>query len=426
MKRKTRLTPAFDLRVIHSYLRRSAFPLLGLVAWLATSNACTAQQPRVRLGIDVLLSDSLHVISGKRVGLITNHSGRDAAGVSTIDRLARTPGVRLTALYGPEHGLRGVAKAGEHIASSVDSATGVPIYSLYGDTRVPSADMLKDVDVLIFDIQDVGARVYTYPWTMTLAAEAATKAGKKFVVLDRPNPIRADRVEGGVLDPKFRSFVGAYPVAIRFGLTLGELARHLVRTKQLNADVLVIPMQNYSRSMWWDETGITWVNPSPNIRSLDAAVLYPGTVIFEGTNVTEGRGTDAPFQLIGAAWLRDAGAIAEELNALRLPGVRFDSTWRTIEAGYKWGSQTIPMVHVTVTDRNAVQPTAVGLHLLRAIYARHSNQWEWRPGSIDRLAGSDRLRAAVERSGGVEALLPILEREAAEFARATVPDRIYR
>ena len=405
-------------------LRSSALPLLG-AAWLAIF-PCAAQQPRVRLGIDVLLSDSIHVVRGKRVGLITNHTGRDASGVSTIDRLAKAPGVRLTALYGPEHGLRGVARAGEHVATTVDSATGVPIYSLYGETRSPTPEMMKDVDVLIFDIQDVGARVYTYPWTMTLAAEAATKAKKTFLVLDRPDPIRADRVEGGVLDPKFRSFVGAYPVALRFGLTQGELARYLVRTKQIDADVRVIPMQNYTRAMWWDETGLEWVNPSPNIRSLDAAVLYPGTVFFEGTNVTEGRGTDAPFQLIGAAYLTDAGAIAAQLNALKLPGVRFDSTSRTIEAGYKWERQTIPMIHVTVTDRNAVNATAVGLHMLRAIYARHTREWQWRTGSIDRLAGSARRRAAVEKEGGIEALLPILERESAEFARSTVPDRLYK
>jgi uncharacterized protein YbbC (DUF1343 family) len=416
----------FASRVVRSYLRKSAAALLGALAWTAIASAARAQQPRVRLGIDVLLSDSLHVIRGKRVGLITNTSGRDAAGVSSIDRLARTPGVRLTALYGPEHGLRGVAKAGEHVASAVDSATGVPIHSLYGATRAPTADMLREVDVLIFDIQDVGARVYTYPWTMTLAASAATRAGKTFILLDRPNPIRADRVEGGVLDPRFRSFVGAYPVALRFGLTMGELARYLVRTKQLDAAVTVIPMQGYSRALWWDETGLDWVNPSPNIRSLDAALLYPGTVFFEGCNLTEGRGTDAPFQLIGAAWLSDAGAIAREMNALKLPGVRFDSTSRTVEAGYKWGGQTIPMIHVTVTDRNVVHSTTVALHLMRAIYARHARQWEWRTGSIDRLAGSDRLRAAVEREGGIEALLPILQRESDEFERATAPDRLYR
>jgi uncharacterized protein YbbC (DUF1343 family) len=413
----------FNPRSSAQLLRLSTVPLLG-AGWLAIS-ACGAQQPRVRLGIDVLLSDSLHVIRGKRVGLITNHTGRDASGVSTIDRLAKAPGVRLTALYGPEHGLRGVAKAGEEVASSIDSATGVPIHSLYGETRTPTADMMKDIDVLVFDIQDIGARTYTYPWTMAVSAEAAKKAGKTFVVLDRPDPIRADRVEGGVLDPKFRSFVGAYPVAQRFGLTIGELARHLIRTKQLDADVRVIPMQNYTRTMWWDETGIAWINPSPNIRSLDAALLFPGTVYFEGCNVTEGRGTDAPFQLIGAAYLTDAGAIAAQLNALRLPGVRFDSTSRTIEAGYKWERQTIPMIRVTVTDRNAVNATAVGLHMLRAIYARHTREWQWRTGSIDRLAGSDRLRTAVEREGGIEALLPILERESAEFARSTVPDRLY-
>jgi uncharacterized protein YbbC (DUF1343 family) len=380
----------------------------------------------VRLGIDVLLSDSLHVVQGKRVGLITNHTGRDAAGVSTIDRLARASGVRLTALYGPEHGLRGLAKPGEGVASTVDSATGVPIYSLYGETRTPTPDMLKDVDVLIFDIQDVGARVYTYPWTMALAAEAARKSGKTFVVLDRPDPIRADRVEGGVLDPKFRSFVGAYPVAIRYGLTIGELARYLVRSKQLDANVRVIPMQNYSRSMWWDETGIEWINPSPNMRSIDAALLYTGTVFFEGTNVTEGRGTDAPYQMIGAPWLVDAGAIARELNARNLPGVHFDSTTQTPTAGYKWAGQTIPMIRVTVTDRNGVQPAAVGLHMLRAIYVKHPSQWTWRTEHFDRLAGSDRLRAAVQREGGIEALLPILERESAEFARSTMPDRLYR
>lgn len=412
----------FSVRTPRRLCRSAAAALLFVLA----APSAQAQTARVRLGIDVLLSDSLHVIRGKRVGLITNHTGRDAAGVSSIDRLARTPGVRLTALYGPEHGLRGVAQAGEHIASSVDSATGAPIHSLYGETRTPTAAMMKDIDVLIFDIQDVGARVYTYPWTMTLAAEAATKAGKTFVVLDRPNPIRADRVEGGVLDPKFRSFVGAYPVALRFGLTMGELARYLVRTKQVRANVIVIPMQGYTRSMWWDETGLPWVNPSPNIRSLDAAVLYPGTVFFEGVNVTEGRGTDAPFQLVGAPFLTDAGAIARELNAKGLAGVRFDSTSRTVEAGYKWGGQTIPMIRVSVTDKNAVHATTVALHMLRTIYVRHQKDWQWRTGSIDRLSGGDRLRAAVEREGGIESLLPILERESREFERSTAVDRLYR
>jgi uncharacterized protein YbbC (DUF1343 family) len=381
--------------------------------------------PSVVPGIEVLLRDSLHLIAGKRVGLITNHSGRDRRGTSTIDLLFHTPGVRLTALFGPEHGLRGVAEAGEKVASTTDSATGVPIYSLYGQTNAPTPEMLRDVDVLLYDIQDVGARVYTFEWTMALSAEAAGKAGKKFIVLDRPDPIRGDRVDGDILDPRFRSFVGQYPVALRYGLTPGELLRYLVGTHQVNADITVVPMQGWHRALWYDETGIPWVNPSPNLRTLDAALLYPGTVFFEGTNATEGRGTDAPFQLIGAEWLSDAGTIASEMNAMRLPGVHFDSTSRTIEAngGYKYGGKTIPMIRISVTDRNAVQPVEVGVRLLRAIYARHRGEWQWRP-SIDRLAGTDELRQAVEQ-GTIDALLATWAKQATEFEARSKPYRLY-
>ena len=376
-------------------------------------------------GIEVLLTDSLQLIGGKRVGLITNHSGRDRRGTSTIDLLYHAPGVRLTALFGPEHGLRGVARAGESVSTTTDSATGVPIYSLYGETNAPTPDMLRDVDVLVYDIQDVGARVYTYEWTMALSAAAAGKLGKKFIVLDRPDPIRGDRADGNVLDPRFRSFVGQYPVALRYGLTPGELLRYLVGTGQVTADIAVVPMRGWRRSMWWDETRIPWVNPSPNLRSLDATLLYPGTVFFEGTNATEGRGTDKPFQLIGAEWLNDAGAIAREMNALGLRGVRFDSTSRTIDAsgGYKFGGKRIPMIDVSVTDRNAVQPVEVGVRLLRAIYVHHRAEWQWRP-SIERLAGTDELRPAVEQ-GTIDVLLAKWSRESKDWQAQTRKYWIY-
>src|SRR5215467_11102328 len=223
-----------------------------------------AQNGNVIPGVEVLLSDSLHLLRGKRVGLLTNHSGRDRKGTSTIDLLHKAPGVKLTALFGPEHGIRGEAKAGEKVESSVDSATGVKIYSLYGDVHVPTPAMLADVDVLLYDIQDVGARVYTYEWTMALSAQAAKAAGKPFIVLDRPDPIRADRIEGNILDPKFASFVGQFPVSLRYGLTPGELLRYLVGAKLIDADIHVVPMKNYRRSQWFDETGIAWLNPSPN------------------------------------------------------------------------------------------------------------------------------------------------------------------
>jgi uncharacterized protein YbbC (DUF1343 family) len=373
-------------------------------------------------GVEVLLSDSMHLIRGKRVGLLTNHSGRDRRGRSTIDLLFKAPGVKLTALFGAEHGIRGTAKAGEKIGSTVDSATGVPIYSLYGDVQVPTPEMLKDIDVLVYDIQDVGARVYTYEWTFAVAANAAKKP---VIVLDRPDPIRADRYEGNILDPAFSSLVGKFPVALRYGLTPGELLRFLVGSKLIDADVHVVPMKNYRRSMWFDETKIPWINPSPNLRSVDAELLYPGTVFFEGTTATEGRGTEDPFTLIGAAWMTDNAAIATELNALKLPGVRFDTATRTIEAGYKFGGQTIPMIKVRVVNRDAVRPVALGIRMLRAIYARHPTDFQWRTTQIDRLAGTDKLRAAVEQNG-VDALITQWDADAARFAQLVKPYLIYR
>lgn len=389
--------------------------LLAAVA-IAAAAAPSVAQPRIKTGIEVLLTDSMHLVRGKRVGLLTNHSGRLPDGTSTIDALFRAPGVKLTALFGPEHGIRGVAKAGEKIATTVDSATGVTVYSLYGDLRAPTPDMFKQIDVLLYDIQDVGARVYTYQWTMALAAEAAGKAGVPFIILDRPNPIRADKIDGGMLDTAYKSLVGLYPVALRYGFTAGELGRWLVGSGKFKADVKVVPMKGYKRSMYYEDTGLPWVNPSPNLRNNDANVLYTGTVFFEGVNVSEGRGTDDPFAQAGASWLTDAGAIAAELNAKTIPGVQFDSVLKPVEAGYEFGGQTIPMIRVKVTNRDAVVPVNVGAHMLRAIYVHHKDKWEWRKGSIDRLSGSARLREAVEKDGGIEALLPVFAAEAEKFA----------
>ncbi|GJG86453.1 hypothetical protein tb265_16340 [Gemmatimonadetes bacterium T265] len=384
-------------------------------------------------GVEVLLRDSLHLVRGRRVGLITNPTGRDRVGTSTADLLARAPGVRLTALFGPEHGIRGTAAAGAHVASSVDSATGVPVYSLYGATRAPTREMLRDVDVLVYDIQDVGARVYTYVWTMALAAAAADSAGVPFVVLDRPDPVRADRVEGGVLDPRFASFVGQYPVAMRYGLTPGELLRYLTGTGRVHVSHLtVVPMRGYRRCAWYADTRLPRLNPSPNLRDADAELLYTGTVLFEGTNVSEGRGTDAPFTLVGAPWLADAPALAAALNARAardsaLGGVRFEAVARAVAAGTeKFGGQTLPMLRVVVTDRDRVRPDAVGLWMLRTIYAAHPREFAWRTAPADRLAGSDRMRQAVE--GGDEQVAALLARyaeEAGRFGREAEPYRLY-
>jgi uncharacterized protein YbbC (DUF1343 family) len=407
--------------------RRARTAALLALASAALPTAAAAQPAAVTPGVEVLLSDSLHLVRGKRVGLITNHTGRDRAGASTVDLLARAPGVRLTALFAAEHGIRGAEKAGAKIASSVDSATGVRIHSLYGATRTPTRAMLRDVDVLVYDMQDVGARVYTYVWTMALAAAAADSAGVPFVVLDRPDPVRADRTDGGVLDPRFASFVGLYPVAMRYGLTPGELLRWLQGTGRAGAGARVVPMRGYRRDMWWDATGLPWVNPSPNLRDLDATAVYTGTVYFEGTNVSEGRGTDAPFRQAGAPWLTDAAAVAAALNARALPGVRFDTATKAVEAGYKHGGQTIPFVTVRVTDRDLVRPDAVGLWMLREIRARHPREFQWRPAAVDRLAGGERVRRAVDASDdAVRALLAAHEAESRQFAEGVRKYHLYQ
>ena len=407
--------------------------VVGALTTIPTVGASLDAQPAAAVipGIEVLLTDSMHLIRGKRVGLLTNHSGRDRKGVSSIDLLFKAPGVRLTALYGPEHGIRGIAKAGEKISSGVDSATGVRVYSLYGEVESPTADMFNDIDVLLYDIQDVGARVYTFEWTLARVA-ASTK--KPIIVLDRPDPIRADRYEGNILDPKFASLVGQHPVALRYGLTPGELLRFLVGAKLITANVTVVPMKNYRRSMWFDETKIPRVNPSPNLRNLHAELLYPGTVFFEGTNATEGRGTDDPFTLIGASYLKDFVAVAAELNALKLPGVRFDTATRTIEPGYKFAGQTIPMIRIRVTDRDAVRPVELGIRMLRTFYARHPADFKWREPSvnaagrtraIDRLAGTDALTRAVEQNT-VDALVTQWNADALRFAALVKPYLLYR
>ncbi|MEO5904593.1 MAG: DUF1343 domain-containing protein [Gemmatimonadaceae bacterium] len=403
-----------------------AFFALGAAGCEPSFARDAPESGRVIPGITVLLSDSLHIIAGRRVGLITNHTARDADGASSIDLLSETRGVRLTALFAPEHGIRGAEEGGARIAAGIDAKTGVPIFSLYGDTKVPTPRMLQNVDVLVYDIQDVGARMYTYVWTMTLAAEAAKKAGKIFVVADRPNPIRADIAEGGLIEKAYRSFTGLHNVPLRYGLTVGELALYLMATGQIDAGVVVAPMKNYRQSTWWEDTGLAWIKPSPNIRSVDAAVLYPGMSFFEATNVSEGRGTDFPFRVVGARWLTDAAAIATVMNAKHLPGVKFDVTTQKIGGGEKFGSETIPMVRLTITDRNTIRSSVIAVHLLREIFARHPKQFKWQAGQgIEELSGSKQLRAAVQ-NGRTDALLSGWAQESRSFLRSASNFRLYR
>jgi uncharacterized protein YbbC (DUF1343 family) len=377
----------------------------------------------VRPGIDVLLAAGSSPLHGRRVGLITNQTGVDATGRSTIDRLHESVEVELVALFSPEHGIRGVTEGGEAITSQHDERTGLPIHSLYGETRKPTPDMLEGVEALVFDIQDVGARQYTYISTMALAMQAAAEHGLPIVILDRPNPIGGVAVEGNILEPGHESFVGIYPIASRHGMTVGELARLFNTEFMIGADLTVIPVAGWERDRYFDETGLPWINPSPNMRRLEAAIHYPGTVLVEGTNLSEGRGTDLPLEQVGAPWL-DAEGVAREMTEMGLPGVELEVVRFSISpAGGKHAGQTVPGIRLHVTDRDSYRPIRTVLLLIDAVRRRHPDEFEW-TRTIDRLSGTPRVRAAVE-GGTIDALLHDWERDAERFREIRRPYLLY-
>jgi uncharacterized protein YbbC (DUF1343 family) len=376
---------------------------------------------QVRPGVDMLAERLPAVLEGKRVGLVTNHTGRDASGRSTIDILAAHPRLRLVALYAPEHGIRGTAAEGERIDASRDARTGLPIHSLYGATRKPTPEMLRGLEALVFDIQDVGARQYTYVYTMAYAMQAAKEQGIPFVVLDRPNPVTG-RVEGNVLDTAYASFVGMYPIASRHGMTPGELARLFNVDFGIGADLTVVQLDGWRRDLWWDETGLDWVAPSPNLPRFESTIHYPGTVFFEGGNISEGRLTSHPFQQTGAPWMRAAEVVAA-MTAMQLPGVRFEAVEFTPPANAaKYPGQRLRGVRLHATDRATYRPIRTALLLIDTIRRLHPTEFRFigptaqSPNAywIDRLAGTDRLRTAME-AGTLPALLDEWERETRQF-----------
>jgi uncharacterized protein YbbC (DUF1343 family) len=376
-------------------------------------------------GIEVFLSDVPAALRGKRIALITNHSAVDRAKTPDIDLIAARKDVKLVALLAPEHGIRNTAAAGEIVSDDVDAKTGVPIYSLYtSEDRGPTAKMLEGVDAIVYDLQEVGGRTWTYVSTMALAMQAAARKGIPFVVLDRPNPIGGEIVEGALLDPKFKSFVGMYPIPARHGMTVGELATMFNQRHGIGANLIVIRAANWQRSQWLDETGLPFVNPSPNLRSLAALISYPGSVYFEGTNLTEGRGTDRPFEQIGASWL-NAAEVARTMNGKRLPGVRFEPITMAVEpTAAKFKGETIPGIRFAIADRRAYRPVRTSLILIDEIRRQHPKEFAWGP-TIDRLAGSDKVRLAID-GGSLPALLDEWDREAAAFAERRKPFLLYR
>jgi uncharacterized protein YbbC (DUF1343 family) len=385
----------------------------------------TEEATVIRPGVEMLLADSSHLVLDRAAGLITNHTGIARDRTHTIDVLMEN-GVQLVALFGPEHGIRGDVDEGVRVASGVDARTGLPVHSLYGPTLRPSDEMLEGIEVLLFDIQDIGARYYTYVSTMALSMQAAADKGIPFVVLDRPNPIGGERVQGNVLDPAFATFVGLYATPMRHGMTAGELARLFNDHFGIGADLHVVPVAGWTRDLWFDATGLPWLPPSPNMPSLESATHYPGTCLFEGTNLSVGRGTPEAFQIIGAPWL-DGDTLAARLNAYELPGVRFDAVTFTPNdpSDEKFGGVAVNGVRFVTTDRSVYDPTRAAVAALIEARKLAGDEWVWHVRHFDRLAGTALLRPAIDEGQTLEAATTGWSDQIATFRQLRVSYLLY-
>lgn len=383
--------------------------------------------PMVTVGLEALLAGESSALAGKAFGLITNTSAIDRNLRSAVDLIHASDDLYLTKLFGPEHGVRGDAQDGVHLPSTVDAWTGLPVYSLYGSSREPTPDMLDGLDALVFDIQDVPLRFTTYISTLAHAQIAAAGAGIDMVVLDRPNSLTGLHVEGNLLDPAFSSFVGIHPIAIRHGLTVGEFARLFAAERGL-PEPLIVGMQGWRRSMWFDDTGLPWVQPSPNLPTLDSVCLYPGTCLIEGTNVSEGRGTTRPFEYVGAPWI-DPHHLTFDLEQRSLPGVAFRPAYFT-PTHSKHAGKSCGGVQIYVQDRETLRPVDVGIHILHACMTLQSEGFAWRQLQsgehvIDMLAGTDTLRSRLDAGTNPSEIIAVWQRDAAEFAVRRRPYLLY-
>lgn len=376
----------------------------GIVSSKSVTAVKEKKKQKVNPGIEVLLKEEKDVLSGKKVGLITNPTGIDSKLTSIVDLLHDDPDINLTALFGPEHGVRGDAQAGASVEYYIDEKTGLPVYSLYGKTKKPTPEMLKDVEVLVFDIQDVGTRYYTYIYTMAYAMEAAKENDIPFIVLDRPNPQGGESVDGPVLEPEFSSFVGLYPIPLKHGMTVGELATLFNKEFKIGADLKVIKMKGWKRDMDYDDTGLPFVLPSPNMPTVSTTFVYPATGLIEGTNVSEGRGTTKPFELIGAPYI-NGDELAGKLNALRLPGVKFRAASFTPMFS-KHAGKLSHGVEIYITDREEFKSVPTGLHIIKTIQDLYPGDFEFlAANNFNLLIGNGWIRSRIEEGSSVNEIM---------------------
>ncbi len=386
----------------------------------ATAEEAPASRGSVLSGLDVLAAEQFALLAGRRVGLLTNQTGVDAQGRRGIDLLAAAPRVKLKAIFSPEHGLSG--EAGGDVPHGRDPVTRLPVWSLYGPERRPTAAMLNGLDTLVVDLQDVGARFYTYLTTLLYVLEEAARSRLTVVVLDRPNPITGAVVEGPLMDPDLRSFTAPHPIPVRPGLTIGEFARMVVAERRIPVSLTIVPMLGWNRALWYDETGLPWVNPSPNIRSVTQALLYSGIGLLEGTNVSVGRGTETPFEVVGAPWI-DPVSLAEAMNRKGLAGLSFQPVTFTPSAD-RYAGEPVGGVRLQVTDRDAIRPVAVALALASEIRAQYRHQFS--AEAIQNLLVNRSTMWALLRGEPLPRLRTWAEAERADFLHRRASYLIYR
>ncbi|MEA3485347.1 MAG: DUF1343 domain-containing protein [Candidatus Aerophobetes bacterium] len=375
---------------------------------------------KIKLGNEVLLEENIALIEGKRVGLVTNQTGLTGNLSSLADVLLSHFEVKLAALFGPEHGYRGDAQDGVEVESYIDKKTNLPVYSLFGAAKGPTSAMLKDIEIMLFDIQDIGVRYFTYIYTMANVIECAGRVGFPFVVLDRPNPLGGIKVEGNIVEDNFSSFVGNHALPIRHGMTIGELSIYFNEEFRMGADLKIIKMKNWQRKMYYDETSLIWVPPSPNMPALDTALVYPGTCLLEGTNISEGRGIVKPFEMIGAPWI-DGIELSRELNSRKLPGVLFRPVYFSPSMS-KYKNKTCQGVQFHIVNRDAFLPVLSGLTLLEIIIDLYPHRFGWRePFSsnsrffFDLLCGTDKIRKKLIKGERAKDIVKSWENDLLDF-----------
>ncbi len=387
----------------------------------STGNGQEPARGLILTGLDRLVADNFAPLVGRSVGLVTNHTGVDMRGRRGVDLLHVAPGVQLRAIFSPEHGLTG--QLDSNVPHSRDAVTGLPIWSLYGPTRRPTSEMLAGIDTLVFDIQDVGVRYYTYLATLIYVLEEGARRGLRVVVLDRPNPITGRIVEGPLADPDLRSFTAPYTIPVRTGMTIGEFAQMVVAERKLPVDLTVVPLENWTRDRWFDQTGLPWVDPSPNIRSPQQALLYSGIGLLEGTNLSVGRGTTAPFEVVGAPWITDPHQLAAAMNAKWLSGIRFEAVTFTPSSS-EYAGQPVGGVQLVVEDRETIRPVTVALTLAQELVERYPAQF--RPASIQNLLVNRSTMWAFLRGEPMTRILSWADAARASFLQRRASYLIYR